>query len=203
MVSSVVTDKQSSAKGTFGAGQERNNGMTCSARSPRVLKKGSSFDSKYSYDKKEISPRAGEKHTDSKRSHSVDIVATRESEKTSKSTQTWYFKVNKRRPLIRSKSMVILKPMELKPILKCTADTGNLKQTSEEEGGSDAATADPKFCYRLPEKKPAKLRKTVSFKEDGHRIKIKDYSRTYGSPEVPLTDDIFDMNKLEGSLVDF
>ena len=103
--------------------------------------------------------------------------------------------------------MSAFKPeVELKPILKCTSgvksnlvDTNQLEDTSLSEKDRDCdISAIPEFkcCYRLPEKRQAKLRKTVSFQEDSYRTKVRKFSRTYSSPEVPLPDDMFNLDDM-------
>lgn len=146
-----------------------------------------------------------------RRRHSVDSTGIKESGFITKSTQTSHPNVKPAKSLTRSKSVVLTsKPnLEPRPILKCTGSVSErveVKTNSEENRESDCvakSAPDVKCCYRLPEKRPAKLRKSVSFREDSHKIKLKDYSRTYGSPPVPVTDDIFSMDDMKESLVDF
>ena len=96
--------------------------------------------------------------------------------------------------------------VELKPILKCTsrtksnvADINQSEDSALNEKDRDcdiSAIPDIKCCYRLPEKRQAKLRKTVSFQEDSYRTKVRKFSRTYSSPEVPLPDDMFNFDDI-------
>ena len=103
--------------------------------------------------------------------------------------------------------MSTLKPgVELKPILKCTNGTKatllDNKQyedpylSKKDRDCAISAIPDIKCCYRLPEKRQAKLQKTVSFQEDSYRTKVRKFSRTYSSPEVPLPDDMFNLDDM-------
>ena len=103
--------------------------------------------------------------------------------------------------------MSAFKPeVELKPILKCTSrskttvldidQSEELSLSEKERDCAISAIPDTKCCYRLPEKRQAKLRKTVSFQEDSYRTKVRKFSRTYSSPEVPLPDDMFNLDDI-------
>ena len=107
--------------------------------------------------------------------------------------------------------MSAFKPeVELKPILKCTSGTkSNVVDTNQSEDTSlsakdrdcdISAIPDIKCCYRLPEKRQAKLRKTVSFQEDSYRTKVRKFTRTYSSPEVPLPDYMFNLDDIGAAL---
>ena len=177
--------------------------------SQKVLRRRSSLDLQ-NENTLSIYEREHKVQRNTERRHSVCIVPTRENSLISKGTQT-NSSVSSNKPS-RTKSVVSTSKskVELRPILKFTggSDTSVSERVKAEvcsvsEHKSDSVTSaisDVKFCYRLPEKKPAKLRKTVSFSEDTHRIKVRDYSRTYSPPVVPWSDDTFNMDIMEETL---
>ena len=220
--SSMTADKLSSAKRDQKTTLERSNLRMYFPKAEKVLRRGSSLDDQASPQKKDSLSWKGCNNARAKRRHSVDIVTVCSGEVTSKSTQTSHSKVTAPKPETKLKSVNISKPakspvavaskVEPKPILKSTGSftekgTSNSYSTIDCEVSDDTRDSpEIRFSYRLPEKRQGALRKTVSFKEESHRIKIKDYSRsrTISSPTVPLdsSDDIFDMDDMTESLVD-